>query len=99
MTAPFYAHTRRNSDHSAEIEMLLLRYPRISTHELETLIDIFPWLPMVDMALMTADNRLAEPLAAFHRDHGDHFYAPVKALVILLAFPFAAIGALWWFVS
>jgi hypothetical protein len=54
---------------------------------------------MVDMALMTADNRLAEPLAAFHRDHGDHFYAPVKALVILLAFPFAAIGALWWFVS
>lgn len=96
MASQLYAHTRRHSDEAFEIETLLLRYPDLDMRELETLIELFPRLPMIDLALMTADDRLSDPLAAFHRDHGDKFYTPMRVLVALLAGPLAAAAILWW---
>lgn len=99
MASPYYAHARQSPDDSAAAEHLLLRYPHVSPDELKTLITLLPKLPMIDMALMTADARLAEPLAAFHRDHGHIFNAPVKTLGLMLGMPFLAVGMLWWFVT
>lgn len=96
MASQLYAHTRRHSDQVFETETLLLRYPDLNARELETLIALFPRLPMIDVALMTADDRLSEPLAAFHRDHGDKFYTPMRVLMALLAGPLAIAGILWW---
>lgn len=98
MASPYQIHARRNPSNSAEVEQILLRYPSISPQELETLTSLLPKLPIVDMALMTADPRLAEPLAAFHQDHGHVFNAPVKTLLVMLTAPFVAIGLLWWLV-
>lgn len=96
MASQLYAHTRHHSDKALEIETLLLRYPDLDTRELETLIELFPRLPMIDVALMTADDRLSDPLAAFHRDHGDKFYTPIRVLMALLAGPLFAAAILWW---
>ena len=96
MASQLYAHTRRHSDEALEIETLLLRYPDLDPRELETLIALFPRLPMIDVALMTADDRLSDPLAAFHRDHGDKFYTPIRVLMALLAGPLFAAAILWW---
>lgn len=95
MASPNYTHARQCPDKSATVERLLLRYPQLTSDELQTLITLFPTLPMIDMALMTADARLDEPLAAFHRDHGHIFNAPVKTLVLMMAIPFLAVGLLW----
>jgi len=51
------------------VEALLGRYPRLDGPELEELLRDFRSLPMLDLALMSADDRLAGKLAAFHRDH------------------------------
>ena len=81
-------------------EALIGRYPNLSEQELASLIDIFPYLPILDVGLMTADDRLSEKLAAFHRDHGSKLRAPVSSLMWFLAFPtIAAIGTLWWILS
>lgn len=96
MASQLYAHTRRHSDEAFEIETLLLRYPDLDMRELETLIELFPRLSMIDVALMTVDDRLSDPLAAFHRDHGDKFYTPMRVLMALLAGPLAAAAILWW---
>ncbi|MEO6217567.1 MAG: hypothetical protein ABIO86_16180 [Sphingomonas sp.] len=96
MASHLYAHTRHHSDEAFEIETLLLRYPDLDMRELETLIELFPRLPMIDVALMTADDRLSDPLAAFHRDHGDKFYTPIRVLMALLAGPLFAAAILWW---
>ncbi len=95
MASPYYAHARQCPENSATVERLLLRYPQLAADELQTLITLFPTLPMIDMALMTADARLDEPLAAFHRDHGHIFNAPVKTLILMLTIPFLAVGLLW----
>jgi len=99
MNSPFQVQPRPRADDTAIVEQLLLRYPAISASELATLIEIFRKLPLIDAALMTTDERLSKPLEAFHEDHGHIFRAPVKSLLALLAFPFVAIGALWWLVS
>lgn len=99
MATSYYAHARHSPENAAAVERLLLRYPSLTSDELQTLITLFPKLPMIDMALMTADARLDEPLAAFHRDHGHIFNAPVKTLVLMLAIPFVAVGLLWFFVA
>ncbi len=97
MATRYYSRSRQKSGLALEAETLLIRYPNLSEQELARLIDILPHLPILDMGLMTADDRLSEKLATFNRHHGDKLRAPVSALMWFLAFPtIAAIGVLWW---
>lgn len=79
------------------METLLSRYPDLREQELAELIELFPFLPMLDLSLMTADDQLSEKLAEFQRDHGKQLKAPVSSLILFLAFPaLVVIGSLWW---
>jgi hypothetical protein len=95
---PTQTNTRsRRSSETIEIEALLMRYPNLSEQELATLINQFPHIKILDLGLMTADERLAGRLDAFHRDHGRKLKMPISSLVAFLAVPtIALIGLLWW---
>lgn len=92
-----YARTRRPSDMTIRVQSLLERYPDLDEEELATLIELFPYVPTIDVGVMAANDRLSEKFAAFHRDHGGGFAAPVKPLLAALAVPgVVAAGVLWW---
>lgn len=93
----FYSRSRQPSATALRVETLLSRYPNLREQELAELIDLFPFLPMLDLSLMTADVQLSEKLAAFQRDHDKQLKAPVSSLILFLAFPaLVVIGSLWW---
>jgi hypothetical protein len=82
-------------------ESLLSRYPNLAAEELKTLIDLFPRLSYLDIALMSADERLAEKVSAFHQAHENQLKTPRAALIgFLIAFgliPVAMVaGLVWW---
>ncbi|SKB73195.1 hypothetical protein SAMN06295937_101585 [Sphingopyxis flava] len=83
-----------------EAERLLARYPQLDAFELARLVAIFPDLPLIDKAVMTADEALSDKLAAFYRDHGDRLSVSSGLLSLLLVLPVAAAGAaLWWLIG
>ena len=93
----FYSRSRPRSQTALKIEALLDRYPDLSEQDLDSLIRSYPYLPMVDYALITADERLAAKLEALHRDHGDKLKTPVGERFAYVAVPaLVALGALWW---
>lgn len=65
-----FSRSRTPSAQAARAEDILLRYPDIGERELSILIAEIPRLPILDFALMTADERLGRKLEAFNRDHG-----------------------------
>ena len=75
-----------------------MRYPNLSEEELATLINLFPYIRILDLGLMTADDRLAGKLDAFHRDHGEKLRTPISSLIAFLAVPTIIVvsGLLWW---
>lgn len=88
---------RPPSELTVKAQGLLARYPDISERDLETLVRTFPYLPTIDVSLMSADQQLAEKVDAFCRDHGDKLKAPVKPLVAAVIGTGAfAVGLLWW---
>ncbi len=93
----YYSRSRQPSATALRVETLLSRYPDLREQELAELIDLFPFLPMLDLGLMTADDQLSEKLAEFQRDHGKKLKAPISGLMLFLAFPaMVVIGTLWW---
>lgn len=96
MASQLYVRSRHNSDDALEIQHLILCYPEITPRDLRRLILLFPRLSLMDYALMTADDRLSEPLASFHRDHGDKFYLPTRVLLAFLASASVAAVFFWW---
>ena len=78
---------RPPSETTVEAEALLKRYPNLSEVELATLINLFPYIRTLDLGLMTADDRLAPKLDAFHRDHGQKLKTPLSSLLFFLAVP------------
>jgi len=97
MATQSYSRIRNASQKTQEAEHLLARYPRLDQPELARLIEIFPTVPLIDKAIMTADDRLSENLAAFHCDHGDKLNVPSTMLSLVLILPIiAASAALWW---
>lgn len=100
MAVQTYSRLRGASPKTHQAERLLARYPRIDAQELAWLIDTFPVLPLIDKAVMTADEQLSDKLAAFYRDHGGKLNAPIAALFLSLLLPIvAASAALWWFLG
>jgi hypothetical protein len=100
MAVQTYSRLRGASNRTHEAENLLARYPRLDEQELAWLVETFPALPLIDKAVMTADEHLSDKLAAFYRDHGDKLNAPIAALFLSLLLPIIAAGAaLWWFLG
>jgi hypothetical protein len=98
-TDPF-PRPRPPSELTLEVQALLSRYPNLSEDELAALIRNFPHVPIRDVALMTADDRLSERFEAFQRDHGPELRPGVASLVIFLSYPaILVVGVLWWFLS
>jgi hypothetical protein len=97
MAIQTYARSRSPSEMAVKAEALLSRYPNLSEEELEDLIDMFPALGILDVGLITADDRLSGQLEAFYRDHGKKLKIPVSSWVAFLAIPaILALGVLWW---
>jgi hypothetical protein len=69
------------------VETLISRYPNLSEGELAEIISLFPSLPILDRAIMTADNNLSGKLAAFEQDHHKAFKAPLSSLILFMAVP------------
>lgn len=84
MNTQYYSHGRPLSDVGLKAELLLGRYPSISERELDELIDIFPRLPILDLALMTADDRISAKVAEFHQAHKARLKTPRAALIVLI---------------
>jgi len=54
-------------------------------------------LPLIDKAVITADEQLSERLAALYRDHRRELEAPIAFLFVSLILPIIAASAtLWW---
>jgi hypothetical protein len=100
MTIKSHSRTRASSQRTQEVERLLARYPKLDAPELARLIRLFPGLPLIDRAVITADAQLSERLAAFYRDHRRELEAPIAALFLFLVLPVSvASAALWWFLG
>jgi len=97
MATQSYVRLREGSQRTLEVEMLLARYPRLDAQELARLIEAFPALPLIDKAVITADEQLSERLAALYRDHRRELEAPIAFLFVSLILPIIAASAtLWW---
>ena len=98
MATRIYERSRPPSETTVRAEALLKRYANLSEEELATLINLFPYIRILDLGLMTADERLAGKLDAFHRDHGKKLRTPISSLIVFLAVPaiLAAASLLWW---
>jgi len=100
MSIFFAARARWSSSMTREAEALLSRYPGLDAKERERLERILPALPLVDQAVLTADEHLSGRLAAFYRDRRECADAPSGALFLFLLCPtLLATAALWWFLG
>ncbi len=100
MATQVYTRSRQPSQTTLRAQALLGRYPNVSEREIAELINLLPYVPMLDYGLMTADDRLSGKLAGFHQDHGHKLKVSRASLMLFMAFPaMVAIGALWWALS
>lgn len=97
MATQIHERSRPPSDTTLRAEALLMRYPNLSEEELATLINLFPYISILDLGLMTADDRLAPQLDAFHKDHGKKLRTPLSSLIAFLAVPTIILvaGLIW----
>ena len=92
-----FPRSRPPSELSLEVRALLSRYPDLSEGELAALIKKFPHVPIREVAMMTADERLSDQLNAFQRDHGPALRPGLASLIIFLSYPAVLLaGVLWW---
>ena len=100
MATQTFSRSRPPSELTLKAEALLVRYPKLDERELQTLIDIFPRLRILDLGMMTADDRLARKLEAFQEDHGRRLKTPVASVIAYLALPILMMLTLmWWGLS
>ena len=90
------SRSRPRSAMATEVEALVLRYPHLRQEELDRLVEVYPQLAILDMALMTADEALAPKLDDFVRENRRRLRPPLSHLLWLAALPAAAIAAAVW---
>ena len=88
--------SRPASPMAAEARALLRRYPNLERTEIERLLQIFPRLPILETALMTAEDELGGKLDAFRREHERQMRGPAWHGLFLLAIPAAFATAFLW---
>jgi hypothetical protein len=98
MVTDFHERFRPPSETTVQAEALLSRYPNLSEVELATLINLFPYIRILDLGLMTSDERLGGKLDAFRREHGNRLRTPISSLIAFAAVPAIIVvaGLLWW---
>ena len=84
---------------SSEAAELVSRYPDLTGDELAHLIEMFPRLPAVDVALMLSDEVLAPRLNAFSRDHRSKLRTPFREYAVFVAIAFVGIVVTAWAAS
>jgi hypothetical protein len=77
------------------VEALLGRYPLLDGRELEELLRGLRSLPLLDLALMSADDGLAGKLDALRRDHKSKLEPPASLAARLGLILILGGGALW----
>ena len=93
----YFPRSRQPSAVALRAEALIDRYPNLSELELAVLINLMNRLPMLDFGLIAADDRLADRMDAFHRDHGDKLGPSLASAVVLLAIAsIATLGLVLW---
>ena len=93
-----YDRARPRSHATLRVEQLLSRYPDLKDEELAELINLFPHLDMLSLGLLAADDRLADKLGDFYRDHGDRLDRVVPLRTTVFAFAMLALMAMLWLV-
>lgn len=96
MAAQYYSRLRGAAQKTLDVEMLLARYPRLDEQGLAHLIETFPSLPLIDKAVIIADEQLSERVAALYRDHRRELEAPIVFLFVSII---ATSAALWWLLA
>ncbi|MBV1692110.1 hypothetical protein KRR38_31685 [Novosphingobium sp. G106] len=94
--ATSYGRLRPRSGAALQVGSLLNRYPRLSEQELANLIELMPYLPILDQALITADDQLAGKFAEFLRDHRAMLTAPQHPIALFTITAFLALVAISW---
>lgn len=79
-----------------EAVVLVRRYPDLSAAETDRLVEIYPKLPVLQLALMASDEELAPRLDAFRRDHARRLRTPARDLAALLSPVFLLAVVLAW---
>ena len=91
------SRARPPSELTLKVKGLLSRYPNLSEDELATLIELYPSVPLVDIALLTFDDDLSDRFDAFHREHVAKMPPTLASVAAFLWFPaLLIIGLLWW---
>jgi hypothetical protein len=90
------SRSRPPSPMAAEVTTLLQRYPHLREAEMDRLVEIYPQLAMLDVALMTNDEAVAPKLDHFVRKNKGRLRTPVSHILWLAALPAAAIAAALW---
>ena len=98
MATQFYPRSRPPSESTLRVQALLARYPNLSEQELAELINLFHYLRLLDVGLMSADDRLSDKLADFRRDHGHALVRPREKLIMALALSAIFVLGLAWLV-
>ena len=95
-----YARSRPPSELTLKVKGLLSRYPNLSEDELATVIELYPHVPLVDVALLTFDDELSDKFHDFHREHVVKM-PPTRAKVAAFLWFSAilAVGLFWWALS
>ena len=79
-----------------EASALVGKYPDLTPGELERLIAIHPRLPMLHLALMTSDEKLAPRLEAFQKKYRRRIRTPFRQYAsFLIPIAMLAVIALW----
>lgn len=79
-----------------EASALIGRYPNLSEIELARLINLYRELPMLEVALMLSNKRLAPRMDEFMERHRASIRAPFRQYAFLLAYIAMGLGVLVW---
>ena len=74
-----------------DVEAMLARYPRLTTDENARLLALLPSIPLLDTAIIMADEHLSKKLDGFYLAHRDAFaarWSRVLPVIIVLALSF-----------
>jgi hypothetical protein len=75
---------------------LIGRFPHLSEVELARLINLYRELPMLEVALMLSNKRLAPRMDEFMERHRAAIRAPFRQYAFLLAYIALGLGVLIW---
>lgn len=79
-----------------EASALIARYPNLSEIELARLINLYRELPMLEVALMLSNKRLAPKMDEFMERHRSSIRSDYREYAFLLAYMVLGLGVLIW---